>query len=1069
MGNLTINNGGIITNSTNLPNIDLRYGPYESVQEAYGALGNTIAPGLVVGIRVNGEIEEYQVNSEGVLVPRSVSISYNDLDDLPKINNTELTGNKTSSQLGLQEELVSGDNIKTINNTSILGSGNISIPKGDPGQDAVNPFKGWFDNLTSLQTITPVIGDYGYVKGATTTDPVKIYECTTAGTWSDSGREVDTSNVQSFESGQAVSGVAVKGIDGNDDPNAAGVLSAGAGSVLAENIFNYEEIDLSGYTPQSWAIASDNKWSNVAGTSIMVPVSAGEVYAIKKVTRNAYIGVLASAVWPTTPGDTVSFATGFSSRIVITNNTEVVTIPEDGVALCVRMTTTQGDSIPPDEIIKKGGTLLDKRIKEIEELGSRTVKMAKEIPLSDYQKMDWIIDQEGKWSSSGGKSVTVGVIPNKKYIVIPINGASTFSVLKEDITPYYNGQVVNNFSDSYSSRITIESPYEIVMPDDGYYLNVRLTLANSSDATPRVLLIDESISSEIETIQHAATNKQNVDFMQYIIDGRLGPDSLEFLESGTSILIPVGESYAVKEGDKINIVCKLYSKNITDTITIYETSKVYLTFLKEEPEIGENVVIADNVVRHIFTDSTVGQSIVVPKGTAYILLLEYASASSTTSHAPERLTRMSGGIDSDKLVKGTFNSSYNEVDTSAIEDEFCGYMLGKDNIETFLFFTDPHLTPNSRYEEMNELVRDKYISALQKYYNSLPLDTIICGGDLLNYHDTRREAIASLGYADAYMRKLFKRYFPVMGNHDMRPYRASGPIPLYDLANALSMTEVKNAMFRENGNTYYSFDGLKVKFYILDSGVSFDKRMTFTSQLTNSYGDYSKLSTPRWEQIAWLAGKLAEDDANCSVIALHIYSNAGGVEADWFSNATGMAAKGIHEFGHNVKLLAEAYNNRGQITLNSVTYNFTGATGHVMFMICGHTHVDYVDCSGDLPVIAVTDIEGGYFNGKNTSYALVPTFDCCMLDIDNSVLYMTRVGVKNSRIVNCEKKEVAVGGTETLTSKLTGTLTWSVQARYDNVIVSVSDGVVTGLSAGYAGVVATDANGREEYFVVQCS
>jgi hypothetical protein len=32
-----------------------------------------------------------------------------------------------------QDVLTSGTNIKTINNTSVLGSGNISIPKGDKG------------------------------------------------------------------------------------------------------------------------------------------------------------------------------------------------------------------------------------------------------------------------------------------------------------------------------------------------------------------------------------------------------------------------------------------------------------------------------------------------------------------------------------------------------------------------------------------------------------------------------------------------------------------------------------------------------------------------------------------------------------------------------------------------------------------------------------------------------------------------------------------------------------------------------------------------------------------------
>ena len=53
------------------------------------------------------------------------SSDYSDLTNKPKINGNTLSGNKTSSQLGLQNALVSGTNIKTINSTSLLGSGNI--------------------------------------------------------------------------------------------------------------------------------------------------------------------------------------------------------------------------------------------------------------------------------------------------------------------------------------------------------------------------------------------------------------------------------------------------------------------------------------------------------------------------------------------------------------------------------------------------------------------------------------------------------------------------------------------------------------------------------------------------------------------------------------------------------------------------------------------------------------------------------------------------------------------------------------------------------------------------------
>lgn len=54
---------------------------------------------------------------------------YAQLINKPSINNVPLIGNKTSAELGIkQDALISGDNIKTINGTSILGSGNISTP-----------------------------------------------------------------------------------------------------------------------------------------------------------------------------------------------------------------------------------------------------------------------------------------------------------------------------------------------------------------------------------------------------------------------------------------------------------------------------------------------------------------------------------------------------------------------------------------------------------------------------------------------------------------------------------------------------------------------------------------------------------------------------------------------------------------------------------------------------------------------------------------------------------------------------------------------------------------------------
>lgn len=72
----------------------------------------------------------------------------------------------------------------------------------------LNHFKGWYDSSSNLPA-NPVVGDYAYVKGAESTDPAAIYECTTAGSWSDSGTKADTSNVQTFQTGEEVNEIPI--------------------------------------------------------------------------------------------------------------------------------------------------------------------------------------------------------------------------------------------------------------------------------------------------------------------------------------------------------------------------------------------------------------------------------------------------------------------------------------------------------------------------------------------------------------------------------------------------------------------------------------------------------------------------------------------------------------------------------------------------------------------------------------------------------------------------------------------------------------------------------------------
>lgn len=61
---------------------------------------------------------------------KSSSNNYKELSNKPAINSTELNGTLTLDDIGAQEKLVSAQNIKTINGTSILGTGNITIAEG---------------------------------------------------------------------------------------------------------------------------------------------------------------------------------------------------------------------------------------------------------------------------------------------------------------------------------------------------------------------------------------------------------------------------------------------------------------------------------------------------------------------------------------------------------------------------------------------------------------------------------------------------------------------------------------------------------------------------------------------------------------------------------------------------------------------------------------------------------------------------------------------------------------------------------------------------------------------------
>lgn len=224
------------------------------------------------------------------------------------------------------------------------------------------------------------------------------------------------------------------------------------------------------------------------------------------------------------------------------------------------------------------------------------------------------------------------------------------------------------------------------------------------------------------------------------------------------------------------------------------------------------------------------------------------------------------------------------------------------------------------------------------------------GGDWLTFGDTQAQACYKLGKIDAMLRARFPRYYHTIGNHDTN-YQGDG---------ALTDDTIRNLWYRDEGSAYYSFKGLSSTCYVMDVGQD---------------GDANTMNTRRWEQIDWLASKLSADDARHSVIFKHFhYYSAGNVSA----------------LSVNLGLLCAAYNARGSVTLNGITYNFADKTGKVEFMMAGHMHQDFVTTLNGIPVIGTTN-----FTNDN-----VPTYDLVLADYDDRKVHLVRVGTGSDRTVN---------------------------------------------------------------------
>ena len=273
------------------------------------------------------------------------------------------------------------------------------------------------------------------------------------------------------------------------------------------------------------------------------------------------------------------------------------------------------------------------------------------------------------------------------------------------------------------------------------------------------------------------------------------------------------------------------------------------------------------------------------------------------------------------------------------------------DIESFIFFTDPHLKKGADWHDKI----NAHLESIKTVYDSAPVTFCMSGGDWLNDNDTVNEACSALGFIDSQMRKFFDEYYLIVGNHDTN-YQGI----LEDGSNAntgkLTKNTINNLWFRKTGKSYYTFNGQNTTFFVFDTGIDWNA----------TFDDYS------FEQVLWYADKLKDFTGEHIAIAVHmVHIN----ETNTFNPLTDKICE-----------ISNAFNNRSTVTIGDKIIDFSTANGKVEFMLAGHNHADLNGKLHEIPYFMTTMSVSGY--------------DMVLVDYTARQINLIRIGNGSDRVID---------------------------------------------------------------------
>lgn len=414
--------------------------------------------------------------------------------------------------------------------------------------------------------------------------------------------------------------------------------------------------------------------------------------------------------------------------------------------------------------------------------------------------------------------------------------------------------------------------------------------------------------------------------------------------------------------------------------------------------------------------------------------------------------------------------------------------LARKTVDGFWFITDLHISSNRRQS-------GKVLAALAGHTS---LGKVVCGGDLPEAFAARFDTDkAGVDFAlDSY--RLFWResieaagmmLFTAKGNHDYTIRHSSKSTEGFTysgreardfiMSSKGCASAVTNLEDPEACYYYYDNSQAKIRYVIADTTDSIDGKATF----------WAVRSGMHEKQLIWLADQaISTLPAGWSAVVAHHIPITGCVGTEGEKNTFA-----------SFRNLLEAYQNRGRTTLCGKSYDFASAKGRILLDITGHHHGECQTFQkGILHVSEPCDAAYGDYilrskpwcgdlpkKEKGTIYE--QTFDAVQLDPAHDLVYFTRVGGGQNRVIHTNARVIKVGQQISFApTHVAGTLTWgcydadrveyvSVPGRkfqrnikYFNTFATIAEtGILTALAPGEVMVMARDTHLDKEIFPVR--